>query len=149
MEEEGSPTGVGLAGQDTQIGNVRFGFPVSSFMMSKSDLHYEEIAFSASRILNDPQTDILITESLIFSCEYICIIVVIVIRVVWVSPGLWILVDRILIFDLIGAPVSTILAVVLVCLLATGSIAVIGARLGIGVRSGNKGSLRKLHNDGY
>jgi hypothetical protein len=26
---------------------------------------------------------------------------------------------------------------------------VIGARLGIGVRSGNRGSLRKLHNDGY
>jgi hypothetical protein len=26
---------------------------------------------------------------------------------------------------------------------------VIGARPGIGVRSGNRGSLRKLHNDGY
>jgi hypothetical protein len=82
MEEEGSSIGVGLAGQDTQIENVWFGFPISSFMMSKSDLHCKEIAFSANRILNDPQMDILIIESLVFSCEYIYIIIVIVIRVV-------------------------------------------------------------------
>jgi hypothetical protein len=123
VEEEGSPTGVGLARQDTWIGNVRFGFPISSFMMSKSNLHCEEIAFSTSRILNNPQTDILITESLVFLCKYIYIVVVVVIRVVWVSPGLWILVDRIIIFNLIRALVSTILAVILVRLLATSSIA--------------------------
>jgi hypothetical protein len=96
-------------------------------MMSKSDLHYKEIAFSTSRILNDPQMDIFITKSLVFSCKYIYIIIVIIIRVVWVSLGLWILVDRILIFNLIRAPISTILAIVLVfvlvCLLATCSIA--------------------------
>jgi hypothetical protein len=81
VEEEGSPAGVGLAGQYTWIGNVRFGFPVSSFM-SKSDLHCEEIAFSTSRTFDDPQTDILAIESLVFSCEYICIIIIVIIRVV-------------------------------------------------------------------
>jgi hypothetical protein len=88
VEEEGSPVGVRLARQDTQIRNIRFGFPVSSFIMSKSDLYCKEIAFSANRILNDPQTDIFITKSLVFLCKYICVIVVVVIRVVWVSLGL-------------------------------------------------------------
>jgi hypothetical protein len=82
VEEEGSPIGVRLAGLDTWIRNVQFGFLVSSFMMSKSDLHCEEIVFSTSRILNDLQTNILITESLIFLCKYIYIIIVVVIRVI-------------------------------------------------------------------
>jgi hypothetical protein len=82
VEEEGSPAGVGLAGQDTRVGNVRFGFPVSSFMMSKSDFHREEIAFSTGRILNDLHADILITQGLIFSYKRICTLIVVVIRVV-------------------------------------------------------------------
>jgi hypothetical protein len=50
-------------------------------MMSKSDLHYKEIAFSTSRILNNPQIDILVTKSLVFSYKYMCIIIVVVIGV--------------------------------------------------------------------
>jgi hypothetical protein len=82
VEEEGSPVGVKLARQDTQIRNVQFRFPVSSFMISKSDLYCKEIAFFASRIFNNPQTDILITESLVFLYKYICIIIVVIIKVV-------------------------------------------------------------------
>jgi len=90
--------------------------------MSKSDFHCKEIAFSTGRILNNPYTDILITQGLIFLYKRICTLIVVVIRVVWISLGLCILVDRILIFDLIGALVSTIPAVVLIYLLATGRI---------------------------
>ena len=92
--------------------------------MSKSGLHCQEIMFSTVRILNDPQADILITESLIFSCGCVSIIIIVVIvRIVWVSPGRRILVDRVIIFDLISAFVSSIPAVILICLLATGTIA--------------------------
>jgi hypothetical protein len=82
VEEEGSPVDVMSVGLDIQIENIRFGSPVSSFMISKSDLHCKEIASSRGRVLNDPQTDILVAESLIFPCKGIGVIVVIVIGVV-------------------------------------------------------------------
>jgi hypothetical protein len=72
---------------DIQFENIRFRFPVSSVMISKSDLYCKEIASSRGRILSDPQTDILVAKSLIFLCKGIGVIVVIVISVVWV--GLW------------------------------------------------------------
>jgi hypothetical protein len=54
VEKEGGPVGVMLVGLDVQIENIRFGSPVSSFMISKSNLHCEKIASSRCRILNDP-----------------------------------------------------------------------------------------------
>jgi hypothetical protein len=74
MEEEGSPVGVMSVGLDIQIENIQFGSPVSSFIISKSDLHCEEIASSRGRVLNNPQTDIPVAESLMFPCEGIGVV---------------------------------------------------------------------------
>jgi hypothetical protein len=123
VEEEGSPTDVMLAGQDTQMDNIRFGFPVSPFVMSKSDLYSEKVSPSRGGVLNDPKTDILVAESLVLPCgSIIIIILVIVVGIVWVGPRLWILICRVIVFDPIRAVISTIPVVILICLFTTGSL---------------------------
>jgi hypothetical protein len=71
-----------LVGLDIQIENIQSRFPVSSFIISKSNLHCKEIMSSKGRVLNDLQTDILVAKSLISLCNGISVIVVIVISVV-------------------------------------------------------------------
>jgi hypothetical protein len=53
VEEEGGFASVKLAKQDTLIRNVQFRFPVSSFIISKSDFYCKKIVFFTSRILNN------------------------------------------------------------------------------------------------
>jgi hypothetical protein len=82
VEEEGGPIDVMSAGQDTQIDNIRLGFPISPFVISKSNLYSKKVSPSRGRILDDPKTDILVAESLVFPCGSIIVILVIVVGIV-------------------------------------------------------------------
>lgn len=72
--------------------------------------------------MNNPKTDILVAQRLVFSRESIIVKVVIVVGIVRVGLRVWVFIDRIIVLDIIRALVFAVPAIVLRCLFRTRSL---------------------------
>ncbi len=53
-----------------KVKNVQLGFLVSSFMVLEHDLYSKKVLLSKCGILNDPESDILVTEYIVASLHF-------------------------------------------------------------------------------
>lgn len=79
-----------------KVKNVRLGFLVSSFMVLERDLHSKKVSLSGCGILNDPESDILVTERFVASFRFARLAsIVVIIGTIWAMPGIESIVVRV------------------------------------------------------
>jgi hypothetical protein len=69
---------------------------VSSFMVLERDLYSKKVSLSEYGILNDPESDILVTERLVASLRFARLTsIIVIIGAIWAMPGIKSIVVRI------------------------------------------------------